>query len=58
MYKYEYFFINYTYIIMIYATLNLLTNIFITGFTIVGAITFINKTGKCFELIEKNDNGS
>ena len=57
MYKYEYFFINYTYIIMIYATLNLLTNIFITGFTIIGAITFINKTGRCFELIEKNDNG-
>jgi len=57
MYKYDYFFIIYIYINMFYATLNLLTNIFITGFTIIGAITFVNKTGKCFELIENNENG-
>jgi hypothetical protein len=42
---------------MFYATLNLLTNCFITGLTIVGAVTIVNKIGKCFDIIETNDNG-
>jgi hypothetical protein len=42
---------------MFYATLNLLTNCFITGLTIVGAVTIVNKVGKCFDIIETNDNG-
>jgi hypothetical protein len=42
---------------MFYATLNLLTNCFITGLTIVGAVTIVNKVGKCFDIIETNENG-
>lgn len=42
---------------MFYATLNLLTNCFITGLTIIGAVTIVNKIGKCFDIIETNDNG-
>ena len=42
---------------MFYANLNLLTNCFITGLTIVGAVTIVNKVGKCFDIIETNENG-
>lgn len=39
-----------------YAIFNLLTNIIITGTSIVGCVTIINKVGKFFKNIEENNN--
>jgi hypothetical protein len=36
------------------AIINLLTNIFITGTSIIGCATIINKVGKFFKIIEEN----